>query len=151
MPRRGPTNQPGATPRGSKTAARRALKGRHKSRISSSLCRPFRAFLVGGDAVPGRCPGLICSAPSGQGLVRSGLPSHRRFPDCVDLFSLTKLGIQNCGLSVSKTFYAWWPIWAGVRLNLDFSVEAGIGCCCTPQHKVKLYLYGTFTAEGSTK
>jgi hypothetical protein len=45
-----------------------ALKGRHNRR----LFRPFRAEVFAtGVFLPGRCPGLLCGAPSGQNLRRA--------------------------------------------------------------------------------
>ena len=55
----------------------RALKGRHTPDPERPLHRPFRAGSMGVLRFPGRCPGLVCCAPSGQITVASSEESQK--------------------------------------------------------------------------
>jgi hypothetical protein len=69
------TNQPRASPGDRCNAFARALKGRN---IANPLLRPFRASFPREFPFPGRCPGLICSAPSGRNPKQRNIKTRQR-------------------------------------------------------------------------
>jgi hypothetical protein len=64
-----------------------ALKGRDNRARGLHRCGPFRAASRRALPFPGRCPGLVCFAPSGQGRHAPDPGSHRHFPLCVESFN----------------------------------------------------------------
>jgi hypothetical protein len=69
------TNQPRASPGDHCNAFAPALKGRN---IANPLLRPFRACFPREFPFPGRCPGLICSAPSGRNPKQRNIKTRKR-------------------------------------------------------------------------
>src|SRR5579883_1535751 len=77
---------PGQRPGSAATTPSPALNGRDNRAVGRRVCRPFRAPLVGALRFPERCPGLMCSAPSGPGRNAPDPGSRRHFPNRVESF-----------------------------------------------------------------